>query len=328
MLEINKRNIRFLSRLGAQGSLGQAVFDLAESGKKMYVLSADLGVASGFERVMKNYPELFADTGIAEQNLLAVAAGVCDDDCPAIATTWSTFATYRAADQMRVFMGIMKKNIILVGMGSGMHIPYFGASHYGIGDVSVALSIPGIDVVAPSDGVQIYQAVVSAVENDHPTYIRLTGGDTLPMLYNEVNNSFAIGKANTLVEGDQILIISCGSIIVQALECEERLRRHGLSCMVVDMHTIRPLDDEILEKAKGFELVVTIEEHNSACGLGSAVAKRMSVLDINTQFCAIGIEDFFPIAGSYEYLLDQCGLDSTSLFNHIMEKYNRVKRNE
>ena len=326
MLEISKRNIKFLSRMGAQGSLGQAIYDLAVSKKQMNVLSADVGIPSGFDRIIRFFPELYIDTGIAEQNLVSISAGISDGIKPTIATTYSTFITYRAADQIRVFMGMMQKNIKLVGIGGGINYSYLGSSHYGLGDLAVTLSVPNIDVIAPADGFQIYKAVEAAVENDRPTYIRLTGGDTLPMIYNEVNCIFEIGKANVLADGSQIMIIGCGTILEQALKSAKELEEeYNLSCMVVDMHTLRPMDIDIIKKTKDFELIVTVEEHSTIGGLGNMVSKTMSDLDINTHLYRIGIDDFFPVAGSYDYLLKQCGIDSESLTKKIKEKYDRIK---
>lgn len=317
MLEINSKNIRFLSRMGAQGVLGQAVYDFAGDGNKFYAVSADLGIAAGFERLIKNYPEMYIDTGIAEQSMLSVAAGIADDTVPAVAATWAAFATYRCADQMRVFMGCMKKNVKVIGLGSGMHIPYFGSSHYGIGDVAVVMSIPNIDIISPADGLETYTAIIHALKNNRSCYIRLTGGDTLPLIYNEENFNFKIGKANILKSGSDILIISCGNILSQVLKATELLENDGVSCMVADMHTIRPIDMEFLSGCKNFKHIFCIEEHSIFGGLGSVLAMALSELNIKIPFHFIGINDFFPVAGGYDYLLKQCGLDYESIYIKI-----------
>ena len=324
MLEINSKNIRFLSRMGAQGALGQAVYDCACDGIDFYAVSADLGIAAGFERFMKNYPQKYIETGIAEANMLSVAAGVSEENTPSIAASWSAFATYRCADQMRVFMGCMQKNVKVIGLGSGLHIPYFGSSHYGIGDVAVAMSIPGIDVISPADGLEIYVAVTAALKNNRPTYIRLTGGDTLPIIYKESIN-FEIGKANVIREGGDVLIIGCGYILSETLKAAKILEQNGIYCTVADMHTIKPIDTEFLKNASKYRLIVTVEEHSVFGGLGSAVLKGLSELNVQTPICTIGIDDFFPTSGSYNYLLKQCGIDSESIADQIIHKFKTVK---
>ncbi|MBQ9901029.1 MAG: transketolase [Clostridia bacterium] len=326
MLEINSKNIRFLSRMGAQGVLGQVVYENACDDADFFALSADLGIPSGFERIMKQFPDKFLDIGIAEANMLSVAAGIADEKTPAIATSWSPFATYRCADQMRVFMGCMRKNIKVIGMGSGLHTPYLGSSHYGVGDVAVAMSIPGIDVIAPADGLEIYAALNAALKNDRPTYIRLTGGDTLPMIYKE-DFRFEIGKANLIKQGSDVLIVGCGYILSETIKAAEILEKNGISCTVADMHTIKPIDTEFLKTASDYRLTVTVEEHSVFGGLGSAVLKALSELNIQKPFCSLGIDDFFPTVGSYSYLLKQCGLDSESIADRIMKKLEKINNN-
>lgn len=320
MLENNRKNNRFLARMGAQGVLGQAVFDIAEDEKDFFAVTADLGVASGFSRFMQKYPERFVNVGIAEQNLLSVAAGIAEADCPVVATSWATFATYRCADQIRTFMGFMNKNIKLIGMGSGLHIPYFGGSHYGIGDVAVVNSIPNITIISPSDAREIYASIYASMNTNNPTYIRLTGGDFIDPIYTEDDYSFEIGKANIIKEGSDVCIITCGSILHEVIKCEQLLLESHISAMIVDMHTIKPLDYGLLNRQMDKKLIVCVEEHNIVGGLGDSVASYLSSKPNSPRVIKIGIEEFFPKAGSYDYLLEQCHLSGKQIAARIKKE--------
>lgn len=323
MLELISRNFRFLARLGAQGALGQAVYDLAKDNYDFYAVSADLGVASGFERVMEQYPEKYIETGIAEQSMMSVAAGMATDNCPCIATSWAPFATYRCADQARVFMGLMKQNVKLVGLGSGLHISYFGGSHYGIGDIAVMQAIPNVTILAPADGMSIYHAVIQAVKNNSPTYIRLTGGDLLPMIYNESNFHFEIGKGNQIRQGSDVVFISNGYILSEVLKACEQLEMRGISTSVIDMHTIKPLDYDIIDANLNHKLVVVVEEHSVYGGLGAAVSMHLATRGDAPPVLQIAINDWIPEAGSLEYLLEKCGLDADSIVKSVCRALER-----
>lgn len=317
MLEYNSRNAHFLARLGAQGTYGQSIHDMIMDGEELYCVSADLGIASGLDRVIRNCPKRFVNVGIAEQNMVSIAAGIAEKGVPVFASSWAPFATYRCADQIRVFLGMMQKNVKIVGLASGMHIPKFGGSHYGIGDIALMRAIPNITILAPCDGIEIYSALSEAQKSDQPMYIRLTGGDFVPMINDATKYQYKIGKANLIREGDDVLIISCGSILNQVLLAVDRLENIGISCSVLNMHTIKPLDVEALKEMDKYKLIVTVEEHNVIGGLGSAVAEFSASLSIQSPLMRIGIEDFVPVAGDYNFVLQQCGLDYESIYHRI-----------
>jgi len=320
MTQINSRICRFWARLGAQGVLGKSVTDLADEENDFYVVSADLGVASGFSNLMEKHKEMYVDVGIAEQNLISVAAGLTESGKWVYATTWAPFATYRCADQIRTYLGFMKKKITLVGMASGLHIAKFGSSHYGIGDISVVRSIPNIAILAPSDGRSIYELVRNSYNYDSSVYIRLTGGDLLPIIYDDAEYKFEVGKSNILRNGTDIIILGCGVILKQVLEVAERLNENGISATVVDMYSIKPLDITVFENIDKYKGVYTVEEHNVIGGLGSAVAEQLARMPKAPALEIIGIEDFFPVAGDYEYLLKQCSLTADDIYTKIVSK--------
>lgn len=317
MLEISGRNVRFLSRMGAQGSYGQAIYDLAQDDIDFFAVSADLGIASGLDRLIKKYEKKYVNVGIAEQNMISIAAGMALENTPVFTSSWAPFATYRCADQIRVFAGIMQKNIKIVGLASGMHIPKFGSSHYGLGDITLLRSISNIVIISPCDGVEIYQAVYEAAKWNGPVYIRLTDGNSTPIINDWKKFKFEIGKANILKEGDDIVFIGCGSILKNVLEVAKKLEETGISCSVINMHTIRPIDGECLERLMKYKMVFTVEEHSIVGGLGSAICEYMAAKAVHPPVIKIGVEDFYPLPGEYDYLLKQCGLDVDSILRKV-----------
>lgn len=317
MLAFNKKNLMFLSHMGSQGALGQAVYDMARDGYDFFAVSADLGEASGFSRFIKEYSENYINVGIAEQNLISVAAGISSESLPVIATSWGAFASYRCADQIRTYLGLMNSNVKIVGMGSGLAISRFGGSHYGIGDLSLLRGLPGLTIIAPCDGMEIYYAIYEAMKTEGPVYIRLTGGDRLPIINSDMNYRFEIGKANVLAEGEDVLIIACGTLLNECIKAAKILYDSGISTTVLNMHTVKPLDFEAVMRRRNCKLLVTVEEHNIIGGLGAAVAERLAGVLNRPKHLLLGINDFVPMAGDYEYLLEHCELLSSQIADKI-----------
>lgn len=320
MREMNSKEIRFLARMGSRGVLGQAVLDMAESDLDFFAMSADLGEASGFKRFMVQYPGRFVNTGIAEQNLIGVSAGLASDGTPVIATTWAMFAALRAADQLRNFMGYMQRNIKLVGMDSGMvHIKY-SYSHCNPQDIAYLRTVPGLTILSPCDGQEIYKALWAAMAMEGPVYIRLTGDTTMPVIHKADFGEFHIGKAIRLREGKDVAVIGCSSVLAEALKAADLLAETGVSCTVIDMHTIKPLDTNMLDTLTDHKLIVTVEEHSILGGLGGAVAEYMAEKKHCPPVLRLGAADVFPKAGSYAYGLQQYGLTASQLAESIRTK--------
>ena len=307
MLELNSRTIRFLSRMGARGVLGQVVYDYIEDGEEIYAMSADLARASGFDRVQNKYPDRLINVGIAEQNMIGMAAGLSATGVPVIATTWATFASARVADQVRTFMGFMKRNIKLVGMDSGLAASRFGYSHSNPPDIAIMRAIPGIRIISPCDGLEIYCLIKKALDESGPVYIRLTDRENLPMVY-KTPVDFEIGKAVTVREGGDIAVISCGTVLHNVAAAADILQEKGVSVRIVDMHTIVPLDTDALEKTLDCRLIVSVEDHLVSGGLGSAVAEFLAGRDVHPRLLRIGVEDGYLPAGRHNWVEQLCGL--------------------
>ena len=317
MMEINSRTARQWSRLGSRGFFGQAILSIAETNPDLMVLSADLGNSSGLDRFKASYPDRFLNTGIAEQNMIGVAAGLAKEGYTVFATSFAPFISMRASEQVRMNLGYMRMNVKAVAIGSGLAMGLLGNSHYGIEDVAVMRSIPNITVVSPADCAEVLKTVRAAAEFEGPMYIRLTGAGLNPPVY-EDDYAFEIGKAITLRDGGDVGIVACGSMVHYALQAAELLSAHGIEARIVNMHTLKPLDGEALDRVMaGTPAIVTVEEHSVIGGLGSAVAEYVAGNGARPPHLAIGLPDKFLKAAEYPYMLEQAGLLGPSLSERI-----------
>ncbi len=261
------------------------------------------------------------NTGIAEQNMIGVAAGLAKDGTNVFATSFSPFVTMRACEQVRMNMGYMQLNIKTVGLGSGLIMAQLGNSHFGLEDGSVMRAIPGMTVVNPADGAAIIKTVEALCDFKGPVYLRLTGGPGLPIVYEE-DFPFEIGKAISVREGKDISIIAAGTMVYYARKAAEFLAGKGIDAAVLDMHTIKPLDTEAVMEQLDKKLIVTVEEASIVGGLGSAVAETLAPVAQKPPQLMLGIRDFFPHAGSYGYLLEQCRLTAEQIAEDILKALN------
>ncbi len=318
MLEITSSNTRQWSRLGSRGVFGQAVLSLAEMKQNLIVLSADLGNSSGLGRLKRAFPDKFLNIGIAEQDMIGIAAGLAKEGFVVFATSFAPFISMRSSEQIRMNLGYMNLNVKAVAIGSGVAMGFLGNSHYGIEDASIMRSIPNLTVVSPADCAEIVKTVFAAVEYEGPMYIRLTGEGINPIVYKE-DYDFEIGKAITLREGSDITIIANGTMVYESLEAAKLLDLQGISATVVNMHTIKPLDTSVIDKAvASSKMIVTVEEHSILGGLGSAIAEYKTALRNAPPQLIIGLPDNFGKVGEYRYLLDKYGLTAKRISERIL----------
>lgn len=316
MIQITKRDAKIWSRMGARATYGMAITEMARQRDDFYVMSADLCQSSGLFKFREEFPDRFINSGIAEQNLIGVAAGLAKDGTCIFASSFSPFVTMRACEQVRMNMGYMQLNVKTVGLGSGLIMAQLGNSHYGIEDGSVMRAIPGITVVNPADGVEIMKTVEALCDYPHPAYLRLTGGPGLPIVY-EDDIDFQIGKAIQVREGKDIAIIACGTMVYYAKQAAEILAEKGIDASVIDMHTIKPLDNAAVDAELGKKLIVTVEEATIVGGLGSAVAEHLALKKVKPAQLMLGIKDTYPHAGTYQYLLENCRLTGPQIAEDI-----------
>lgn len=323
MIDYSSMNIKIWSKLGSCGAFGQAALSLPEINDKIVMLTADLCTFSGLDRFKTMYPDYLFNLGIAEQNMVGVAAGFAKEGYIPFATTYATFASMRSADQIKVNMGYMNLPIKLVGLTTGFSVGILGATHMSLEDISVIRSIPNIILLSPADCTATVKATLAAAQINAPVYLRLSGAMNNPIVYKE-DFDFEIGKAITLKEGDDVTIIATGSMVYNSLKAAEILQEKGISAKVIDMHTIKPLDTAAIAECLQYKLIVSVEEHSVYGGLGSAIAENLSLQKHRPPHLIIGTEGEYPHAASYSYLLEQAGLTPEKIALKIENTYKEI----
>lgn len=307
-MEINPKSVRQWARLGPRGFYGQAILSVAEETDNLMVMSADLGSSSGLERFKTAHPDKFVNAGIAEQNMIGVAGGLAKEGFNVFCTSFAPFISMRASEQVRMNLGYMHLNVKAVAIGSGIAMNFLGNSHFGLEDLSVMRAIPGLTVVSPADCAEVLKTVQAAAKFDGPMYIRLTGDGTCAPVYTE-DYDFEFGKSVTLREGKDVALVACGSMVKETLKAADKLAEDGIEAMVVNMHTIKPLDTNILAKIQSdFPAMITVEEHSILGGLGSMVADHMADSKNRIPHLKIGLPDAYIKTGNYRYMLEEQGL--------------------
>lgn len=317
-LAISPADIRAWSMMGTRGTFGMALQRLAAENPGIVALTADLALTSGLERFSTAYPERFFNVGIAEQNLIGVAAGMASQQTIPFATTFANFAALRSCEQVRHYLGYLHENVKVVGLASGFAMGMFGVTHYGIEDIATLRAISGLTILSPADATATAQLTEVAANLDGPVYLRLTGAMRAPVVYREPT-TFIPGKANILQQGESVAIIATGSMVAVALGAAKNLAEQGKQVAVIDMHTLKPLDTEILATYQHFNWLVTIEEHSTIGGLGSAVAEWRSFQVHGPRVLPIGIGQYYGHAGDYQWMLEQHGLTPSHVSRKIQE---------
>ncbi|WP_320128718.1 transketolase C-terminal domain-containing protein [uncultured Sphaerochaeta sp.] len=317
-MKLDRIGLRSLSRLGARGTYGIAMLEVPSLQPEVKVLTADLCNTSGLDRFRDQFPSLFYNIGIAEQNMIGIAAGLAKEGFVPFVSTFANFAAMRSYEPMRLNMGYMGFNMKVVGLASGMAMGLFGNTHYGIEDIALMRSMPGnMVVISPADCLEVYKTILACAVSPDPTYIRLTGTANSPMVYKE-DYPFEIGKAIQMQKGHNIAVLATGSMVYESLKAAEILAEKGLEVSVYNFHTIKPLDQEtLLQICQENDYVATVEEHSVIGGFGSAVAEYFIQRKNPPRQLFIGLPPQFGRAGEYTYLLKHYGLDGQGIAQKI-----------
>tara|TARA_B110000003_G_scaffold225016_1_gene225675 strand:- start:20625 stop:21587 length:963 start_codon:yes stop_codon:yes gene_type:complete len=315
---INERNIKTWSMIGQRATLGIAALEIAKKKKDLIVITCDVSTSAGLDRFRKTLPDQYIDVGIAEQNMIGVAAGLASENFKVLTTTFAPFQSIRCCEQIKVNIGYMNQNICMVGIASGLVLGNLGFTHCCIEDVGILRTIPNMTIISPSDTLEVVKSLNASLEHNGPCYIRLTGGSNNPIVNNS-DYSFEIGKGNTLKEGQDLTIFSAGSMVYQSLEAAKILEKKNISCEVVNIHTIKPIDEDIILKSKKKKLIVSVEEHNVIGGLGSAISEVTAKEANFPKQIFIGVDDQYGSCGSYEFMLEKHGLTPTKIVDTILK---------
>lgn len=315
---INERSIKIWSTIGQRATIGMAALELAKEIENLMVLTCDVSTSAGLDRFRKTFPDKYLDLGIAEQNMIGVAAGLASENYNVVTTTFAPFQTMRCCEQIKVNIGYMKKKICMVGIASGLVLGNLGYTHCCIEDIGVLRSIPGLKIISPADCLETVKALESGIKSKDPVYIRLTGSSNNPIIYKN-DYDFQIGKSITLKEGKDVTIFCTGAIASNCLKAAQLLENNKVSCKVVNMHTIKPIDVDAIKNSCNSKMIVSVEEHNVIGGLGSAISEYKSTLLNSPKQLFIGIQDSYSKGGSYEFLLNKHGLTPDQISEKILK---------
>ena len=299
---------------------------LAELGEKydIVVMDADLSKSTKTDTFKKKFPERFINTGIAEGNMLSTAAGLATTGKIVFASSFAMFAAGRAFEQIRNSIGYPHLNVKIGATHAGISVGEDGATHQCLEDMGIMRTIPGMIIINPADHVEAMAAVEAAVKYEGPVYLRF-GRLPVPQIYDENTYEFEIGKGVQLEEGTDATIIATGLMVPYALEARELLKADGIDAAVVNIHTIKPIDREIIKKAaQTTGAIVTAEEHNVNCGLGSAVAEVLCE-ECPVPMLRVGTQDVFGKSGKPYELLKEYGLSAENIAENVKKAISLKK---
>ena len=297
-------------------SYGNALAELGKEHEDIVVLDADLAAATKTGVFKKAFPERHIDCGIAESNMMGVAAGIAATGKVPFASSFAMFAAGRAFEQVRNSIGYPKLNVKIGATHAGISVGEDGATHQCNEDIALMRTIPGMVVINPSDDVEAKAAVAAAYKHVGPVYLRF-GRLAVPVINDNENYKFELGKAITLREGTDVAIIASGLTVSESLEAAKKLEAEGISAEVINIHTIKPLDEEaVIKAAEKIGKLVTVEEHSIIGGLGSAVCDVVAQ-KAPAKVLKIGINDVFGESGPAVQLIKKYGLDSESIYEKI-----------
>ena len=305
-----------------RAAYGEVLQEIGEEFPDVVVMDADLSESTMTCHFAEKYPDRFYNMGIAEQSMMGTAAGLATCGITPICSTFAVFASMRSGEQIRTSICYPKLNVKVVTTHSGLSIGTAGATHFCEEDLAIMRALPNMTVIAPSDFLETKKAVRAALKMDGPVYIRLGRGDAA-VLYSELDD-YEIGKAITIQDGTDVTLIATGVMVQRAVAAAKLLEQKGVSCRVVDMHTIKPLDTEaVIKAARETKGIVTLEEHNVKGGLGSAVSEIVAELKgEKAPVKILGIPDVFGGVASAELLWDSYGMDAESIAKTAEELMN------
>ncbi len=305
-----------VKKIATRESYGNALVECAEDFPNLVVLDADLAGATKTGVFKKAYPDRHIDCGIAESNMTGIAAGLATCGKIPFISSFAMFAAGRNFEQVRNSIGYPHLNVKIGATHAGVTVGEDGATHQCNEDVALMRTIPGMTVIVPSDDIEARAAVRAALEYEGPVYLRF-GRAAVPVINDKPDYKFTIGKGQKLTDGKDVTIVATGICVDSALNAAELLKADGISAEVINIHTIKPIDkDIIIESAKKTGKVVTVEEHSVIGGLGSAVCDVLAE-NLPTPVKKIGVQDVFGESGSASELVKKFGLDGESVYKTV-----------
>ncbi|WP_102348716.1 transketolase family protein [Bacillus sp. Marseille-P3661] len=302
--------------------LGETLVELGYEYDNLFVLDCDLANSTKVDEFQKVFKDRFLSMGVAEQNMIGTAAGLALTGKIPVASTFAVFASLRASEQIRTSVAYPNLNVKIVTTHSGVGAGTAGATHFSEQDMAVMRAIPNMTVIAPSDAIQTKKLLRLSIKHDGPVYIRLGKGN-LPILYCE-NTNIELGKGIVLKDGKDVTIVATGVMVHRALEIGKKLEEVGVSARVIDIHTVKPIDEELIRKAAiETNAIITMEDHNIYGGLGSAVSEIVAAIASPVKVLRLGIPDIFFGVAETEELWDQAGMSVDAVLNQALQIVNK-----
>ena len=300
-----------IKKIATRDAYGAALVELGEKNKDFIVMDADLAAATKTGMFKKAFPERFYDCGIAESNMMGIAAGIASTGKRVFVSSFAMFAAGRAFEQIRNSIGYPHLNVIIGATHAGISVGEDGATHQCCEDIALMRAIPGMTIINPADATEAKKAVFAAMEHNGPVYMRF-GRLAVPVVFDD-DYKFEIGKGVELKEGNDVTVIATGLMVAEAMEAYELLKAEGINARIINMATIKPLDKDIVIKAaKETGAIVTAEEHSVIGGLGSAVSEVVCE-EYPVPVLKLGVNDTFGKSGPAVQLLDEFGLRAKNI---------------
>ncbi|MGM0508382.1 MAG: transketolase family protein [Fusobacteriota bacterium] len=306
-----------MEKKSTRDAYGEALLELGEKNKDVVVLDADLSKSTRTKAFGEKYKERFIDIGISEQDLMGTAAGLATSGKIPFASTFAMFAAGRAFEQIRNTIGYPHLNVKICPTHAGISVGEDGGSHQSIEDIALMRTIPGMTVISPADATEAKKAILAAADYEGPMYIRL-GRLATPVLFDE-DYKFEIGKIKEVTSGTDVTIAATGLMVPEAVEAAKDLEKDGISVRVLNVSTIKPIDEEmIIKAAKETKMIITAEEHSIIGGLGGAVSEVVSE-NYPTRVLKIGVKDRFGESGPGEQLLEEFNLKAKDIVKKVKD---------
>lgn len=312
-LELGKANLEVLS---------ETLIELAKTDKKILVVTCDSRGSGKLIPFAEKFPDQIVEVGIAEQNLVGIAAGLASTGKKVFAVSPACFLTARALEQIKNDVCYSDHPVKLIGISAGVSYGALGSTHHSLHDIAALRAVNNISIIVPADNFETQESIKLAAEMKHPVYIRF-GKRAIEHLH-RADTTFKIGKAIIIREGDDIAFIATGETVVQAMFAAELLEQKGISSRVISMHTIKPLDEEnVIETAKRCKAIITVEEHLVYGGLGEACAAQLMQAGISLPFRIVGIRDEYTVTGKQLEIFEDYGMTATGLSSTALQLLQR-----
>lgn len=313
-----------MSKIANKQIICDTLIKYGKENKNIMALTSDSRGSASMKSFAEEFPEQFVEVGIAEQNIVGIAAGLAVSGKIPFITSYAAFLSMRSIEQIKVDVAYSNTNVKIIGISGGLSYGPLGMSHHSLQDIAVMMAIPNIDVILPADRFETEKMVEELIENGKPVYVRV-GRNPVPDVHRSADFDFKIGKALLLEKGNDLTIIATGETVKAAVDTAAVLKEQGISTRVLNMHTLKPLDEEaIIEAAEETGCIITVEEHSIYGGLGAAVAQ---VVTQNTPvpIKMIAIPDEPAIAGQQLELFDYYGISADNIAREAVNLINRVK---